>query len=313
MMVAHVHPCHADWAAVMDISFPVPMNLEQPVSQAIQSISDTLRTSQFRFQELGVWKNRMEKLVVAAVGGCVLAALLLMGSISGTWVTLVAAAGADLSPILGHNPAVWGFPFSRRIRMESRSNVSQGAKTSLKRISHFASVQQAVCENAILQSITGVLSIPMSGATLVSYYVNGGISIGFGPANISYMDWGVLSLNFCSAITILVCAMKYSPSEMLHGKLLMVLAMLDLGSKSLWSQAGFMAATNATWMSYVWIWLASHFISCWLVFRRQKQATSFFCCWLWACVWGTEFLNSVLMVSIAFCRLVMSKGLAPKL
>lgn len=112
MMGAHVHLCHANWAAVLEISFPVPMNLDQTVSQAVQTISDTLRKSRFRFQDVGVWENRMEKLVVASIGGCVLAALLLMGSISGTWITLVAAAGADLRPISGHNPAIWGFPYS---------------------------------------------------------------------------------------------------------------------------------------------------------------------------------------------------------
>ena len=173
---AHLKKC--PWAAEVYVEFHNAIETTSSQDEVILEVKMAVGNSCFYGREcdLRVWGHRFGDTCASLLSGCIIAALVSLGSTAGSWVAVTAAAVADSKPVAGLTCASWGYPAARRSHMEARSRPTNGhASVCLKRHSWMVSFDSAFCQDIIWQSIVGLVSV-----FVLSYKFTLWSTLGFG-------------------------------------------------------------------------------------------------------------------------------------
>lgn len=124
MAGAHRRLDNASWAASIYISLPEPVDATSKQEELTPLVKQALKESRFYQQtcDLRVWGHRFGDYMASLVAGCLIAALVSLGSTAGSCVSVTSAAVADPKPVAGLTSAAWGYPVGRRSHMEARDD-----------------------------------------------------------------------------------------------------------------------------------------------------------------------------------------------
>ena len=288
MLGAHAHLKKAAWAAVVYVEFQNPIEMTSSQEEVISVVEMAVRNSCFYTREcdLRAWGHRFGDICASLVSGCIIAALVSLGSTAGSWVAVTAAAIADPKPVAGLTSASWGYPAGRRAHLEARSRPSYGhASVCLKRQSWLTSFDQAICQDIIWQLLVGLISV-----LVLSFKFALRSALGFGEFNppAAWIYWfGIASacLGVLISVQIPLWARKSSGRwGMIHGVVILSVAVFNLILKLVWREPTAVVSIRSFWVSDACVWLycvAGSWFSVHLSESTEYPATG----WIWPSVW----------------------------
>lgn len=287
LLGAHAHLQKAQWAAVVYIEFSSAIEITSSQAEIICTAEAAIHDSCFFAREcdLRVWGHRFGDSCASLVSGCIIAALVSLGSTAGSWVAVTAAAVADPKPVAGLTSAAWGYPAGRRAHLEARSRPVNGhASVSLKRQSWLISFDPAICQDVVWQLLVGLVSVLM-----LCFKFSLRKSLGFGKFS-PPQEWIFWFGVACAGLGVLISVQvpvwaKQSSGRwgMLHGLGLLGLVAVYLALRLVWRQATPVSILSF-WISDACVWLyciGGSWFSVHLSESTEYPPTG----WIWPSLW----------------------------
>ena len=287
LLGAHANLNRAQWAAEAYVEFSSAIEITSSQDEIISATEAAIHDSCFYAREcdLRVWGHRFGDSCASLVSGCIIAALVSLGSTAGSWVAVTAAAVADPKPVAGLTSAAWGYPAGRRAHFEARSRPINGrASVSVKRHSWLSSFDPAVCQDVVWQLLVGLVSVMM-----LCFKFPLRKSLGFGPFSppqewIFWFGVACAGLGVLISIQIPVWARQNTGHwGMIHGLSLLALAAVYLALRLFWRRAT-QASILSFWVSDACVWL---YCICGSWFSAQLSESTDYppTGWIWPSIW----------------------------
>ena len=220
MLGAHAYLPRTSWASVILVDLLEPIEVTASQSYISSAIREALVECRLHGHECSIRSSsqRLIDLCTSILTACSIATLIALGSTSGSWVAVTAAAVADPKPVAGVTSAAWGYAGGRRSHLEARSKPSVGrAAAFLKRDSRYISFQSSLAQDLAWQIIVGLVSILV---LRFKFWLR--LHLGFGPffPPLKWIPWAgvaIASLSTLFLIRITVWASGRGQWAMIHG------------------------------------------------------------------------------------------------
>lgn len=291
---SHCYLTEAAWAASIQIAFVQSIDAPAAEDLIIAEAQQAVKACRFYNQDcdLRLWFHRFGDHLASLVAGCIIASLVSLGSTSGSWVAVTAAAAADPKPVAGYTSAAWGYPCGRRAHMEARSSPREGhAIVCVKHQSIFQSFQPFVMQEISWQLIVGVLSV-----VILAFKFELREALGFGPFQ-PPAEWIARLCLTSATIGIFIDVqmvywawMNGSRWSVAHASSMLFLEVACLAPRFIWRSLSQSIAIRQFWLADAASWihcLLSALFSVHLSQTAEYPVTG----WIWPSAWLFAFAS----------------------
>lgn len=257
LVSCHRHLTDAGWASSVQITFAHGLDVSTPEDELIVEASRAVKASRFYKQEcdLRLWFHRFGDSMASLVAGCIIAALVSLGSTSGSWVAVTAAAVADPRPVGGYTSAAWGYPRGRRAHMEAHADDNQGI-VAIKRQAIWQSFQPHVLHDILWQLLVGGLSV-----SILASKFDIRDALGFGPFQ-PITEWIARLCLTAGALAVLIDLQipfwawrRGSPWALLHALVMVLLEIALLAPRFIWHDLSENTTVRHFWFADASAWI----------------------------------------------------------
>ena len=292
MLGAHAHLPRASWASAILVNFLEPIEVAVSQDSVVSAFRDALEESRLHGRECGLraYSQRVVDLFTSILTGCSIASLIALGSTSGSWIAVTAAAVADPKPVAGVTSAAWGYAGGRRSHLEARSKPSVGrAAVCLKRDTQFVSFQSSLAQDLFWQIIVGLVSVLM---LRFKFWLRP--HLGFGPffPPMKWIPWSgvvVASLSTMFLIRVTIWASTRGKWVTLHGGA-MIMSQIFLIALEIYGLSRGWNEVLTFWAADAGIWILSFLGSAFSM--HLNESTEYPAAdWIWTAIWLSALVS----------------------
>ena len=292
MLGAHAHLPRASWASVILVEFLEPIEATASQSYVTSAIQEATRESRLHGRECRIRtiSQRLIETCTSIITGCSIATLIALGSTSGSWIAVTAAAVADPKPVAGVTSAAWGYENGRRSHLEARSKPSVGrAAVCLKRDSRFVSFRSGLAQDLVWQIIVGLVSVVV---LRFKFWLRLHLGFGLFFPPLKWIPWSgvaVTSLSMLFLIRTTVWASGRGQWVMIHGAA-MVISQMFLIALEIYGLSRGWNEVLTFWAADAGIWILCFLGSAFSV--HLNESTEYPAAdWIWTSIWLSALVS----------------------